>query len=257
MASSSGQWYATDRTPLLSCSLSASSNFFRSDRSPEPSNSTFIPVGYMMAGNHDPLELGCRRRLALSPACDQASLDRPDTDDGEPLPVVHTAPTRRERHRVQAMSLSPSHCSAAWRAGPGSNPAISSSWRSARSSPVSPMRATPLPCSRLPFISPDPFGAPAWPPIAVAGWPRSSSIFPWAYWQIVVQPGGNALLRYALAGDYGFDQAADSGSSPPQSTCIRRLGVQGWLVAKLQAFEQLVSMSEDLASERRKRPFLS
>ena len=80
-------------------------------------------------------------------------------------------------------------------------------------------------------------------PIAAAGLAAVLIYLPWAYWQIVVQPGGNALLRYALAGDYGFDKR----QIPVLASAVdmySSLGVQGWLAAKLQAFEQLVSMSE-------------
>ncbi len=79
--------------------------------------------------------------------------------------------------------------------------------------------------------------------ITAAGLAAFLIYLPWAYWQIVVQPGGNALLRYALAGEYGFDKR----QIPVLASAVgmySSLSVQGWLAAKLQAFEQLVSMSE-------------
>jgi hypothetical protein len=78
--------------------------------------------------------------------------------------------------------------------------------------------------------------------IAAGGLAAVLVYLPWAYWQIAVQPGGNALLRYAFAGDYGFDKR----QIPVLATVLdtySNLGVGGWLLAKARAFEQLVSMS--------------
>ena len=82
--------------------------------------------------------------------------------------------------------------------------------------------------------------------IAVAVLAAALVYLPWAYWQIVVQPGGNALLRYALAGKFGFDERQISVLAAALDA-YARLGVQGWLDAKLGALEMLVRIDANWA----------
>jgi hypothetical protein len=64
---------------------------------------------------------------------------------------------------------------------------------------------------------------------------------PWAYWQVAIQPGGNALLRYGFAGTFGFDQR----HVPVLETVIeayRQLGLEGWFALKLKAVRLLLGI---------------
>ena len=67
-------------------------------------------------------------------------------------------------------------------------------------------------------------------------------IAPWGYWTQSIQPGGNALLRFQLANDYGFDRR----SVPVLSSMIEYLhsiGWQGWLMMKLRWFAWLFNVN--------------
>jgi hypothetical protein len=67
-------------------------------------------------------------------------------------------------------------------------------------------------------------------------------IAPWGYWTHFIQPGGNALSRFQLANDYGFDRR----SVPVLSSMIeylRSIGWQGWLMMKLRWFAWLFNVN--------------
>ena len=67
-------------------------------------------------------------------------------------------------------------------------------------------------------------------------------IAPWGYWTQSIQPGGNALLRFQLANDYGFDRR----SVPVLSSMIEYLhsiGWQGWMMMKLRWFAWLFNVT--------------
>ncbi len=85
-------------------------------------------------------------------------------------------------------------------------------------------------------------GAPA---IALSALVAVLMLLPWTIWQAAVQPGGNALLRYALANDFG----ADDRSRPVLVSAVdayRGLGVGGWISTKVEAIRLLfgLNMSE-------------
>lgn len=67
-------------------------------------------------------------------------------------------------------------------------------------------------------------------------------IAPWGYWTHFIQPGGNALVRFQLADDSGFDRR----SVPVLTSVIEYLhsiGWQGWLMMKLSWFEWLFNVN--------------
>jgi hypothetical protein len=67
-------------------------------------------------------------------------------------------------------------------------------------------------------------------------------IAPWGYWTHFIQPGGNALLRFQLANDTGFDHR----SVPVLTSMIEylhSLGWQGWLMMKLRWFAWLFNVN--------------
>ena len=87
-------------------------------------------------------------------------------------------------------------------------------------------------------------GAPA---IALSALVAVLMLLPWTIWQAAVQPGGNALLRFALANDFG----ADDRSRPLLVSVVDAysgLGVGGWISAKVEALRLLfgLNMSERL-----------
>jgi hypothetical protein len=74
------------------------------------------------------------------------------------------------------------------------------------------------------------------------------SSVPWLWWQAVVQPGGNALLRYALTNDlYGFEHRSDPLISSVLHT-YRDLGLAGWISDKLQGLTVLLGLTTDWRS---------
>jgi len=67
-------------------------------------------------------------------------------------------------------------------------------------------------------------------------------IAPWGYWTYFIQPGGNALLRFQLANDFGFDHR----SVPVLSSMIEylhSLGWRDWLMMKLTWFAWLFNVN--------------
>jgi hypothetical protein len=67
-------------------------------------------------------------------------------------------------------------------------------------------------------------------------------IAPWGYWTQFIQPGGNALLRFQLANDAGFDHR----SVPVLSSMIeylQSLGWRGWLMMKLRWIAWLFNLN--------------
>jgi len=53
-------------------------------------------------------------------------------------------------------------------------------------------------------------------------------VAPWLWWATYVQPGGNALLRSALTGDFGFDRRSTP-IGPEAIAALQKLGIHGWL----------------------------
>ncbi|RDI99513.1 hypothetical protein DVT68_01240 [Dyella solisilvae] len=64
---------------------------------------------------------------------------------------------------------------------------------------------------------------------------------PWVYWIKVVQPFGNALVRYQLANDTGFDHRSSSILASVLQ-CWKGLGLEEWLAMKLHSFHMLVDV---------------
>ncbi|MFP3565442.1 hypothetical protein [Paraburkholderia sp. SIMBA_030] len=67
---------------------------------------------------------------------------------------------------------------------------------------------------------------------------------PWGYWTLLVQPHGNALTRFALSNDFGFDHR----NRPVVSSVIdayRRIGLVDWLSLKRRSFGLLVGTEGD------------
>jgi hypothetical protein len=57
---------------------------------------------------------------------------------------------------------------------------------------------------------------------------------PWAYWQIVIQPGGNGLARFALTGNLDFNER-HLPILPAVINAYKELGLGGWLALKAKA----------------------
>lgn len=57
---------------------------------------------------------------------------------------------------------------------------------------------------------------------------------PWLYWKKVLQPNGNALERYALTREFGWDRRTDP-ILPEMISKYRNLGVAGWVDSKKEA----------------------
>jgi hypothetical protein len=81
-----------------------------------------------------------------------------------------------------------------------------------------------------------------WREMAVATAAAALIAAPWLWWQATVQPGGNALVRYALAGDFGFDNRKLSVWTSVQAAYLQ-LGVEQWLRLKLDYFPVLVDVA--------------
>ena len=82
------------------------------------------------------------------------------------------------------------------------------------------------------------------PAIATASALALGLASPWLYWQAVVQPHGNALLRFALAGDFGFENRTSSILGSVISA-YGDLGVHGWASQKLDYFRQITGLHVD------------
>jgi hypothetical protein len=66
-------------------------------------------------------------------------------------------------------------------------------------------------------------------------------VLPWLWWQAFVQPGGNALIRSALAGDFGFEKRNVSLLISIRDA-YQQLGFEGWLASKMQAVRLMVGL---------------
>ena len=66
-------------------------------------------------------------------------------------------------------------------------------------------------------------------------------IAPWVWWQIFVQPGGNALIRFALTGDVERNLPLMDGILH----AYRELGFAGWVDAKLRGAALLLGIETD------------
>ena len=80
-----------------------------------------------------------------------------------------------------------------------------------------------------------------WRAIAAASLIGASLLLPWAVWQNTVQPGGNALVRYAFANDEGFDTRTAS-IVASVAEAYRRLGFNDWLGAKSAAIRLMLGI---------------
>jgi hypothetical protein len=79
-------------------------------------------------------------------------------------------------------------------------------------------------------------------PILAAALASVALYLPWAYWQLTLQPGGNALLRYAFTGEFDLNQRKAS----VLTSALRaygQLGLAGWLRAKLNGLKMLAVAS--------------
>jgi hypothetical protein len=61
-------------------------------------------------------------------------------------------------------------------------------------------------------------------------------LMPWQLWQAYVQPHGNALLRFALSGDFGFADRTKA-IMPDVIAAYRSLGFVGWIALKLDGLK--------------------
>ena len=80
------------------------------------------------------------------------------------------------------------------------------------------------------------------PMIAISIAAAAVTYLPWAYWQIEVQPHGNALMLYALAGRLPLDRR----SQPVIATiadAYRELGVQGLIDQKIASLKLLIDVN--------------
>src|SRR5262249_52577299 len=66
---------------------------------------------------------------------------------------------------------------------------------------------------------------------------------PWIYWQLFIQPDGNILIRYLLAGDLSVDHRQ---TSVIKSTvdAYRYLGIEGWLHFKLSQIRLMLGLAQ-------------
>src|SRR5262249_54106461 len=64
---------------------------------------------------------------------------------------------------------------------------------------------------------------------------------PWIYWQLFIQPGGNALVRYLLAGDFAVGQTSVIKSTVD---AYRYLGIEGWLHFKLSQICLMLGLAQ-------------
>ncbi|OWV88970.1 hypothetical protein [Rhizobium sp. R693] len=67
---------------------------------------------------------------------------------------------------------------------------------------------------------------------------------PWLYWLRYVQPGGNALIRYFLTGDFGFARR-DASIALDVIAKYRQLGLAGWLLEKRDAVTFMFDLDAD------------
>ena len=70
-------------------------------------------------------------------------------------------------------------------------------------------------------------------------------LLPWAIWQRVVNPPGNALIKYALAGTYGFDENSVTVLDTVQRA-YSKLTFRTWLVKKVEAVETVFGRYVDV-----------
>jgi hypothetical protein len=84
--------------------------------------------------------------------------------------------------------------------------------------------------------------------IAIAGTAALLCAAPWLWWQTVVQPGGNALLRYALTNDlYSFQHRGEP-LIGGMLAAYRDLGLAGWLGGKVRGFATVLGVTADWRS---------
>ena len=83
--------------------------------------------------------------------------------------------------------------------------------------------------------------------IAIASIAAVLMATPWIYWQAVIQPGGDVLLRFALTGKTDFN-ARGTPIVGALVANMRELGLSGWLDLKSVSFKQLLSFGRDWTS---------
>ena len=83
--------------------------------------------------------------------------------------------------------------------------------------------------------------------IAIASISAIALATPWLYWQAIVQPGGDVLMRFALTGKIDFNAR---GMPMMRALVVNmlELGPAGWLDLKLTALRQLIGFSRDWES---------
>ena len=77
--------------------------------------------------------------------------------------------------------------------------------------------------------------------IAIGGAVAVLVAWPWLWWQAAIQPQANALLRYALANDFGLERRGDP-IWPDVVAYYRALGWDGWLSQKADAVRLLLGL---------------
>jgi hypothetical protein len=70
-------------------------------------------------------------------------------------------------------------------------------------------------------------------------------IAPWLWWQIFVQPGSNALIRFALTGDIRMVEHSNLPLMDSILHAYRELGFAGWVNAKLRGVALLLGVETD------------
>ena len=81
--------------------------------------------------------------------------------------------------------------------------------------------------------------------IAMASLGGLACIAPWLWWKIFVQPGGNALIRFALTGDYLMFEHSNLPLTDSVLHAYHNLGLAGWANAKLRGLALLLGIETD------------
>ncbi|MDB5244045.1 MAG: putative rane protein, partial [Spirosoma sp.] len=86
-------------------------------------------------------------------------------------------------------------------------------------------------------------------------------VAPWLWWLVSIQPGATALMRYALANDFGMNRR-NSPIWPDILAYYRSLGWAGWITSKIEALKIVggfprawMAMPETAAQAPRRPPF--
>ena len=79
---------------------------------------------------------------------------------------------------------------------------------------------------------------PSWRPLFLAVATAAVIMVPWMSWQRLVDPPGNALVKYALAGTFGFDEPDKSVLDTVIDT-YREIGFKGWWELRLDGLSDI------------------